>query len=208
MHGDDNIKFINAQQAWLVYRYRNIKEELLKINASIWFNKVCRNEQLQPRYISIKVNSYNRRSQNTKQAAVKYRINVELKHLYKKKTALNKQLYESHLNCANYLQESWYWIQRSEHQKSKIKNDILYNKLNKKLDTLRYTQKQQNKPQGDPNTETNTTFYTQIKNVQNNIQQWRRKNTKTRTELFIWETHQAILTRLNNRHRKGHQTTP
>jgi hypothetical protein len=41
MHGDDNIKFINAQQARLVYRYRNTKEKLLKINASMWFNKVC-----------------------------------------------------------------------------------------------------------------------------------------------------------------------
>jgi hypothetical protein len=54
MHGENNIKFVNTQQARLVYGYRNTKEKLLKTNASIWFNKVCRTEQLQPRYNNIK----------------------------------------------------------------------------------------------------------------------------------------------------------
>jgi hypothetical protein len=55
MRREHNIKFINAQQARMVYGYRNIKEKLLKTNASIWFNKICRSEQLQPKYVNIKV---------------------------------------------------------------------------------------------------------------------------------------------------------
>ena len=40
MHGTYNIKFFNAQQAKLVYNYKDIKEKLHKKNASIWFNKI------------------------------------------------------------------------------------------------------------------------------------------------------------------------
>jgi hypothetical protein len=42
-------------------------------------------EQLSPKYIHIAVNGNNQKSLNTKNAAVKYRINQELKYLYKKK---------------------------------------------------------------------------------------------------------------------------
>jgi hypothetical protein len=42
MHGEHNVKFINAQQAKPVYHYRNIKEKLHKTKASIWFNKICK----------------------------------------------------------------------------------------------------------------------------------------------------------------------
>jgi hypothetical protein len=42
MHGADNIKLVNAQQAKLVYNYTNIKQKLHKTNASIWFNKICK----------------------------------------------------------------------------------------------------------------------------------------------------------------------
>jgi hypothetical protein len=41
MDGIDNIKFVNAQQAKLIY-YKNIKEKLHKTNAFIWFNKICK----------------------------------------------------------------------------------------------------------------------------------------------------------------------
>jgi hypothetical protein len=39
MHGTRNIKFANAQQAKIIYNYKNIKEKLHKVNAFIWFNK-------------------------------------------------------------------------------------------------------------------------------------------------------------------------
>jgi hypothetical protein len=59
MHGDNNVKFISAQQAKTTYHHHNIKKRLLKTNAAIWFNKVCRNENLQPKYIDIKINTHN-----------------------------------------------------------------------------------------------------------------------------------------------------
>jgi hypothetical protein len=138
MHDEIRIKFINAKQAKCIRNYRNIKKKLLRSNASIWFNKVCKAEHLQPKYIDIKTNGTNKRSQNTKKAAITHRINAELKHLYKKKAHLNKELYTNHLECANYWKDSCYWIERSEHYYFQNMNDMLYNKLNKKLDDLRH----------------------------------------------------------------------
>jgi hypothetical protein len=94
-------------------------------------------KKLQPTYINIKVSGNNRRRQQTKPTAVTYRINLELKHLYKKKAFLNKQLYETHLACAKYWQKAWYCIQTSEYQKLQNMNEPLYNNLNKKLENLR-----------------------------------------------------------------------
>jgi hypothetical protein len=133
MHGDIKIKFVDAKQAKCIHNYKNIKKKLQRSNASIWFNKVCRSEHLEPKYIGIKINGNNERSYITRKAAIKFRIIAELKHLYKKKAHLNKRLYAAHLECANYWKESWYWIERSEHQYFQNMNDILYNKLNKKL---------------------------------------------------------------------------
>jgi hypothetical protein len=48
MHGKYNVKFSVAQQAKSVYNYLRLKEKLHKTNASIWFNKICRMEQLTP----------------------------------------------------------------------------------------------------------------------------------------------------------------
>jgi hypothetical protein len=44
-------------------------------------------------------------------------------------------------------------------------NDILYNKLNKKLDTLQHTKSKQIKQHEEYNTGMTTTFYTRIKNI-------------------------------------------
>jgi hypothetical protein len=81
-----------------------------KSNAAIWFNKVCRSEQLTPSYIDIKIGGNNERSHKTKNAATKHRINTELKFLYKKKSTLNQLLYNTHLDCANYWKEMWFLI--------------------------------------------------------------------------------------------------
>jgi len=54
MHGATT-KIINAQQARLNNIYKNTKLKLLKTNASIWFNKICRDRQLKPKYISYKM---------------------------------------------------------------------------------------------------------------------------------------------------------
>ena len=55
MHGA-TIKTVSAQQAKL-NNYKNNKIKLLKVNAAIWFNKMCRSKQLKPNYINIKINS-------------------------------------------------------------------------------------------------------------------------------------------------------
>jgi len=53
MHGE-TVKFVGAQQTKLYKIYKNTKLKLLKTNAAVWFNKMCRDTQLQPRYISFK----------------------------------------------------------------------------------------------------------------------------------------------------------
>jgi len=53
MHGA-NIKIISAQQATICNIYKNTKLKLLKTNAAIWFNKMCKIKQLKPNYIQFK----------------------------------------------------------------------------------------------------------------------------------------------------------
>jgi hypothetical protein len=52
----ENGKFFNAVQAKYVNQFNNIEEGLYKTNASIWYKKICRQQQLTPNYISVKVN--------------------------------------------------------------------------------------------------------------------------------------------------------
>jgi hypothetical protein len=42
MHSTEHCKFINAHQTKVVKKYKNTKWKLLKANAAIWFNKICR----------------------------------------------------------------------------------------------------------------------------------------------------------------------
>jgi hypothetical protein len=106
MHGQQNIKFVSAQQAKQIYQYKNTKAKLHKTNAAIWFNKVCKYKQLTPNYISIKIKGNNPQCQKTINAATVYHLNQELKFLYVKKQKLNKQLYKLHLECASSWQNS------------------------------------------------------------------------------------------------------
>ena len=54
MHGMNNIKVINAQQVRIIHLHKNTKQKLLKTNAAIWFNKMCRHKHLAPKYIKLK----------------------------------------------------------------------------------------------------------------------------------------------------------
>ena len=54
MHGA-TIKIVNAQQAKINNIYKNTKRKLLKFNAAICFNKICRERQLKTNYISLKI---------------------------------------------------------------------------------------------------------------------------------------------------------
>jgi hypothetical protein len=49
MHGVNNIKFINARQAKEIHQYKNVTVKLHKMNAAIWYNKMCKQLQLTPK---------------------------------------------------------------------------------------------------------------------------------------------------------------
>jgi hypothetical protein len=48
-----------------IYQYRNTTEKLYKTNAAISYNKICREKQLTPNYISIKIKGKNSQCQKT-----------------------------------------------------------------------------------------------------------------------------------------------
>jgi len=81
-------KFINVKQATEIYAFKNTKRKLYKTNAAIWFNKTCRDKELTPSYINVKINSNNRQCNNTITAAIQYRLNQEIKFLYIKEFPL------------------------------------------------------------------------------------------------------------------------
>ena len=70
MHGA-TIKIVNAQQARLNNIYKNTKLKLLKVNAAIWFNKICKERQLKPKYISLKINGRKQEDIRTTTHAIK-----------------------------------------------------------------------------------------------------------------------------------------
>ena len=47
VHGvNNNVKFVNAQQAKIVNLYKNTKRKLLRTNDAIWYNKTVFNNAL------------------------------------------------------------------------------------------------------------------------------------------------------------------
>jgi len=74
MHGE-TMKFVNAQQAKPYNIYKNTKLKLLRTNAAIWFNKICRDRQLQPRYINIKIKGCKQQDMKTAANAIRFHIN-------------------------------------------------------------------------------------------------------------------------------------
>jgi hypothetical protein len=72
MHGHANIKFISTKQAKGIHPRRNTKR-LYGTIAAVWYNNVCRDKQLTPNYIVIKINGNNRQCTNTLRAATHFR---------------------------------------------------------------------------------------------------------------------------------------
>ena len=72
--------------------------------------------------------------------AAKYRLNLEIKYLHKKKQTLNNQLYQIHLKCAWEWQQLWHLIQPHIDQKMNNNMKVIYGRLNKKLEALKTTQ--------------------------------------------------------------------
>lgn len=104
-------------------------EKLHRTNASIWFNEIYKTEHLTPQYIHITVNGNNPKSTETKNMAIKHHMNQEMKHRYKKKALLNLQLYKTHLECANFWQNSWPCIQTAVNERIKTTVCSLYDNL-------------------------------------------------------------------------------
>jgi len=65
MHGIDNFKVTDTQQAKIIKIFKNAKQKLFKTNAAIWINKTCRINKLTSQYIRIKIKG-NEQSKNTK----------------------------------------------------------------------------------------------------------------------------------------------
>jgi len=84
MHGTEFFKIIDAQQAKLISNYKNAKYKLLKTKAAVWFTKNRGSSHLTPKYVNIKINGNNQRNKKAKIAAVRYRLNQEIRLLYKK----------------------------------------------------------------------------------------------------------------------------
>jgi hypothetical protein len=97
---------VNAKQARQLYNFKNTKSKLLRTNAAIWFNKMCRIRQLKPNYINTKINGQKQQERRTTAQAIRYRINQEIKFLYRKKQQLNKQLYIEHLKSTQLYNET------------------------------------------------------------------------------------------------------
>jgi hypothetical protein len=56
------MQITEAQQAKIYKNYKNTRLKLLKMNAAIWFNKICKTKQMTPKYCSIKINGNNRQN--------------------------------------------------------------------------------------------------------------------------------------------------
>jgi hypothetical protein len=66
-----NVNIIEAQQASLCNSYKNTELKLLKTNATMWFNKMCKTKHLKPNYINIKVNGKSSQDKKTTTNAIK-----------------------------------------------------------------------------------------------------------------------------------------
>jgi hypothetical protein len=132
--------FIEASQAKLVNQYINTKRKLLRTNAHIWFNRTCKNKNITPKYVNLKLKDSNNAIKLTQKQLTKLRINNELKFLYIKKQQINNQLYKLYLRNAQYWQTNRPQIENNKNQrlneeqkKHYIKFNNIINKLNIQL---------------------------------------------------------------------------
>jgi len=75
MHGA-TIKRVNAEQVKLNNNYKNIKLKLLKANAAIRFNKMCKVKQPKPSYINIKINGQKPQDKETTINGIRFRNQI------------------------------------------------------------------------------------------------------------------------------------
>jgi len=115
--------------------------------------------------VNIRVNGNNPRYQRTKNAAIRNRINQELKCQYAKKQQFNEQLYKIHPECITLWPTTWQLIQSTI--KSKIQQQMEEHSqcLNKKRDH-HHLQKQPKQSTPSQHNDKHQ-FYTRVKNLTN-----------------------------------------
>ena len=87
--------------------------------------------ELKPKYISIKINGRRQQDRTTTTNVIRFRINQEIKSLYKKKQHFNQQLYQAQLECEHQYNGMWQHIQDFIDQQVHKIMESQYQKLNK-----------------------------------------------------------------------------
>jgi hypothetical protein len=116
------IRIMDAERANLLNNFKNTKGKLLKTNAAIWFNKMCKIRQVKPNYVNTIIKGRKQQDKKTASQAIRYRITQEIKFLYRKKQHLNEQLYRIHLKCAHLYNSMWQYIQEIIHYRNTATN--------------------------------------------------------------------------------------
>lgn len=155
-----NVK-LEASQASIVFKYQNVKIQLMKTCLHIKFNKQCIRNDIIPTYAKIKINSNSIASQIIRKRAEIMWIKEEIKQLYIKKVKLNKTLYRLHLNMLNIIHPAIINNVSNciDRYVTRIVNQVYYIHR-KKLNNLLNNQRQ-----NDQNINCKHTFYPRICNL-------------------------------------------
>ena len=94
---------LEASQANLVYKYKNIKVKVIRTNLNIKFNRRCLNSNITPKFASVNINNNSVGAIKAKYIAQKTWLKEEIKQLYIKKNKLNQLLCKAHLEILNML---------------------------------------------------------------------------------------------------------
>ena len=94
---------LEASQANLVYKYKNVKMKIIKTSLNIKFIKKCLHNNITPNFSKINIQNKSLAAVKTKSIAQKIWQKEEIKQLYVKKDRLNRILYIAHLKVLDSL---------------------------------------------------------------------------------------------------------
>ena len=103
----------------------------------------------------MKTNGKKQQDKKTTNQAIIYRINQEIKFLYRKKQHIKQKLYNIHLECAQQYNGMWQYVQQNIDSKLYADMYLLYKKFNRKLDVLTQHVKIDQKPKKHTQTRNN-----------------------------------------------------
>lgn len=92
-----------ASRAMNIFKeFHNCKSKIESIKLDIWFNTQCKIKNLTPKYINIRTNTNNTRSNTAMRIARATWLNEEIKALHYKKQCLTETMYKMHLEIGFY----------------------------------------------------------------------------------------------------------